>query len=103
MAFASIIYVFVNIGRVVAVMGLNRLMWRWLNTGVFAFLGSADAEGRVDVDEAKLGRELQAALRHMQWIGAALVLLAFSLQLVWAVPAITYLPKMAAANLEVVS
>ena len=103
MAFASVIYVFLNIGRTVAVMGLNRLMWRWLNTGVFAFVGSADAEGRVDVDEGELGRRLQAALRWMQWVGAGLVLLAGMLQMVWAVPATVYLPKLAAANLEVVS
>ena len=92
-----------HIGRIVAVMGLNRLMWRWLNTGIFAFLGSADAEGRVDVDEEELGRRLQAALRWMQWVGAGLVLLAGLLQMVWAVPATVYLPKLAAANLEVVS
>ena len=103
MAFASVIYVFINIGRIVAVMGLNRLMWRWLNTGIFAFLGSADAEGHTDVDEEELGRKLQAALRWMQWAGAALVLLAILLQMVWAIPATVYLPKLAAANLEVVS
>jgi hypothetical protein len=91
------------VGRVVAVMGLNRLMWRWLNTGLFAFLGSATAEGSSTVDEEELGRRIQAALGCLQLSGAALVAIAVLLQMVWVVPMVVFIPQIAAANLEVLS
>ena len=79
-------------------MGLNRLMWQWLNTGLFAFLGSSDAEGSTTVDEEELGRKIQAALRRLQVVGGVLVTIALLLQLVWIVPMASLLPELAAAN-----
>lgn len=97
-AFCAVLYLFINVGRVLAVMGLNRLMWQWLNTGLFAFLGSSDAEGSTTVDEEELGRKIQAALRRLQVVGGVLVTIALLLQLVWIVPMASLLPELAAAN-----
>ena len=52
--FMLAIWVFLNLLRVLSVMGISRILWRQLNTGLYAFLGTCNVDGVSTYKQARL-------------------------------------------------
>ena len=84
--FVVIIWIFINLGRIILLMGISRLAWEHLNTGHFAFLGTARHDGTSTHDPEELADKIHSTLRHMRLIGLGMLLIALALQVIWLIP-----------------
>jgi len=89
------IWAFLNLFRVLSVMGLCRLLWRQLNTGLFAFLGTSTIEGVATFKQEVLADKIHVMLSRIQVFGIVLLFCAVLLQVPWVLALITVAPKVA--------
>jgi len=98
-AFSLVIYAFVNIFRVLTVMGLSRILWRKLNTGYFAFLGTCDINGKPGHTDEELHIKLVKMLSHFKQVGLGMLLVAAVAQVPWIVALVSVVPRIAKETL----
>ncbi len=84
--FVIIIWIFINLGRVILLMGVVRLAWEHLNTGHFAYMGTAKHDGTSTHDPEELADKIHAMLVNMRLIGVGLLLIALTAQALWLIP-----------------
>jgi len=92
--FVLIVYVFLNIFRALVIMGLCRLLWRQLNTGLFAFLGTAYRSGEATYRKKDLADAIAKMEGSFFVMGAAMVGLAIFSQVPWIVAMVHFIPKL---------
>merc|ERR1711871_308285 len=80
-----IIFLALNISRIVFVNGLNRILWRAVYTGNFSYLGASDLTGHTKYNHEKLKERLHSTLKWFQLKGVAMVLFAFAINVPWVV------------------
>ena len=95
-SFTVVVFIMLNVGRFLLIAGAVRLMWKWMNTGLYSVLASADALGQLHVDEDKLADKIGGMLGRLQLFGALFVVLALLSQSVWLVGLDYYSKKMIA-------
>ena len=83
MVFSILIWMFVNIFRVVFIQGLVRMCWQCLNTGNFTFLATATADGVATFKEEDLADRIQEMLIRLRLSGFLLIVLACVAQVPW--------------------
>ena len=93
-AFSIFIFVMLNVGRFLTMAGLIRIMWRWMNTGLYTFLGNCDINGEVKVDEEKLSDKLEDKLGRIVSMGILCIVIAVSSQMAWLFALVWYGTKM---------
>merc|ERR1712159_692267 len=93
-ALALVVYAFVNVGRVLLVQGMNRVLWSCLSSGLYAFLGTADIDGRPTFEEGDLADRIEAMLRFIRTKGLVMVAVAAGIQGVWIFAFSTILPNL---------
>ena len=81
--FSVFIFVMLNIGRFLTMSGLIRIMWRWMKTGLYTFLGNCDINGQVKVDEEKLSEKLEDKLGRIVLMGTICIVIALTSQAAW--------------------
>jgi len=94
-SFAVVIYLCLNLFRVLAMMGLNRLLWESLNTGMFTFLGTTNIDGEAQHDEETLATRLGKMLGTFKLYGILLVLMACAAQAPWIIALVYVVPRVA--------
>lgn len=92
--FSVFIFIMLNIGRFLTMAGLIRVMWRWMNTGLYTFLGNCDINGQVNVDEEKLSAKLESRLGRVVLMGTICIVIAMSSQAAWLFSLASYGQKM---------
>ena len=85
LVFTVVIWVFVNLFRVVFTAGVLRLCWQFLNTGYFTYMATCRADGSHTYKEEDLADKVQAMLYRMRLYGLFLVSFAVSTQVPWIV------------------
>lgn len=84
--FVIIIWIFINIGRIILMMGVVRLSWDHLNSGYFAFLATCKHDGTHTYDPEELAEKVRKMLMNMKTVGVALVIIALLAQAMWLAP-----------------
>jgi len=90
------LYLLLNVGRMLCVWGLVRVMWESLNTNLFAYLASCDQHGVGTYEQSELAAKLHTMLGNLKATGAAMLLASVLLQvpwiatLLWVLPELTY-------------
>jgi len=81
--FSMVIWLFLNIFRIVFIAGLVRVCWNWLNTGHFAYLATCLADGTHTYNEDDLAERVAVMLGRMRLTGLCLVAFACASQVPW--------------------
>jgi len=81
--FSVIIWVFLNIFRVVFTSGLTRILWNYLNTGQFTYLATCRPDGSHTYNEDDLAERVAIMLSRMRVVGFFLCALACLTQVPW--------------------
>jgi len=84
-AFVFVIWVFVNIGRIILLAGVVRVSWESLNSGYFAYLGTCKHDGTHTHEHEELADKVHTMLVNMRLVGAVLVVIALLPQAAWMV------------------
>lgn len=82
-AFCVIIWIFINLFRVVVISGVVRICWPWLNTGTFTYLATCTADGRHTYKEEDLADRVRQMLGRLRLSGLLLVVFACLTQIPW--------------------
>ena len=81
--FIVIIWGFFNVGRMIIVGGLARLLWQFLNTGLFAFIATCDAAGIATYKREDLAIKVHAMIGKFRVVGLVFCICACGLQVPW--------------------
>lgn len=88
--FTAVIWLFINIFRVVFLAGLIRLMWQLLNTGYFTYIATTNVDGVHTYKEEDLADQVRAMLGRIRLTGLCLVILAIMSQTPWCLALFHY-------------
>jgi len=83
--FSVIIYVVLNISRILFINGVNRITWKELYTGHFSYIAACDMEGHTQYKKTDLRKRLHTTLRWFKWKGVFMVVLAALINIPWMV------------------
>jgi len=67
-------------------------LWRHLNVGLFAFLGTSYLDGKVAHTERELHLKLVQMLNRFKYVGLGMLAVAGLLQIPWVVAIVTIVP-----------
>jgi len=86
-----VVYVFWNIGRVLLVMGMGRLLWRHLVPHGFNYIASCSTDGKIDRDtEKEVAVKLAETIKNFERFGAIYIGVAIGIQLLWLIPLVIF-------------
>jgi len=94
-----VVYIFWNIGRILLVMGLGRLLWRNLVPHGFNYIATCSTDGKIDRDtEKEVAEKLKSIISVFERWGLVYIGLAIFLQLCWLIPLVVFSTQVASLS-----
>jgi len=98
-AMSILIYILWNLGRVLLVMGLGRLLWRNLVPHGFNYVATCSSDGKIERDtEKEVAAKLKSVIASFERMGAILIFAALFIQLFWLIPIVFFATEIASIN-----